>query len=65
MKDKLYRAFQLLNMVTISGQQNIMALGESINIITMLIQDIEQKEREEQQNKPIEIDNTKEKKEGK
>jgi|GEM_PF-7035016 len=60
MKEKLIRIYQLLNVLSVSGHQNILALGESINTIQNIINDISTQEEIENQNKPAIIDNTKE-----
>lgn len=56
MKEKLIRVYQLLNVLSVSGHQNILALGESINIIQNIINDMSLDEQNEQ---PINIDTTK------
>lgn len=53
MKEKLIRVYQLLNVLSISGHQNILALGESINIIQNIIGDLDLHNQES-----IKIDNT-------
>jgi len=65
MKEKLIRVYQLLNIINVSGQQNILALGESIGTIQNIINDISiQEELNVQQNQSIKIDNTKDEKKG-
>lgn len=61
MKEKLSRVYQLLNILTISGHQNILALGESINIIQNMINEIIESEQKENN---IIINNTKNEKKG-
>lgn len=59
MKEKLIRVYQLLNILSVSGHQNILALGESIGTIQNIINDISaEEELKSQQNQPIKIDNT-------
>jgi hypothetical protein len=59
MKEKLIRVYQLLNVLSISGHQNILALGESINLIQNIINDMDLDEGKSQSEEPIKIDNTK------
>jgi len=57
MKEKLIRVYQLLNIINVSGHQNILALGESINTIQNIINDISAEEDTKQNG--INIDTTK------
>jgi hypothetical protein len=59
MKEKLIRVYQLLNIINVSGQQNILALGECLNTLINIINDMNLETQEEL----IKIDNTKKKEE--
>jgi hypothetical protein len=57
MKQELIQIYNILDQVGVTGQKNVFALANALNMIMNIINKLEK----EEQNKPISIDNTKEK----
>ncbi len=55
MKEKLIQVYQLLNQISVQGQQSVISLGIALETLQKLLQEIEEEEREN----AIAIDNKK------
>jgi len=51
MKEKIIQIYQLLNQVSVSGQQSIFALGTAMNLLQDIAKELEQEEHDKKNNK--------------
>ena len=58
MEEKLARVYQLLNVINISGHQNILALGEANNIINNILIAMAKERTDKEQQKEIDVLNS-------